>query len=264
MERQHLWGLAASAECPSACGGNEDEAHLLRCPHPARQSPRAALYHSLTATFRPHHADPWLRQILLSFLALFDPSITYNLDALTAPYSRLLDLQSALGAESLAYGHFHQSWVSLQQNYLSSQGHPCDRRQAKTLVTKWAQLFQKAAREQWAVRNGHLHDTLVDQNPHAETLLRLTVKQLYADMASLPSTDQEAIFGDITLEARLALPPQHLQDWVLFAKPVISYIKKQAHLRPAANTDIRDFFLPMQGHQAPPGRPPGRPRRRSM
>ena len=83
-------------------------------------------------------------------------------------------------------------------------------------------------------------------------------------MASLPSKDQEALFGDITLEARLALPPQHLHDWVLFAKPVISYIKKQAHLRPAANTDIRDFFLPMQGHQAPPGRPPGRFRRRSM
>jgi hypothetical protein len=256
MERQHCWGLAASGECPSACGCNEDEPHLLRCPHPARQTPRTSLYQSLVATFRPHHADPWLRQILLSFLALCDPSVTYNLDALTEPYRRLLEHQSALGAESLAYGHFHQSWVSIQQNYLRSQDLPCDRRQATTLVTKWAQLFQKSARDQWEVRNGHLHDSIEDQNPHADTLLRLTVKQLYEDMDSLPAKDQEAVFGDITLEDRLVLPPIQLRDWILFAKPVISYIKKHAH---QDNTDIRDFFLPQQPHPAPPGRPPGRP-----
>jgi hypothetical protein len=57
---------------------------------------------------------------------------------------------------------------------------------------------------------------------------------------------------------------QHFLLWVLFTKPVISYVKKQVHLRPAANTGIRDFFFPMQAHQAPPGRPPGRPYRRSM
>jgi hypothetical protein len=59
-----------------------------------------------------------------------------NGDLNVPPYRRLLEKQSVLGADSLAYGYFHQSWVPIQQAYLCSQGLPCDRRQAQTLVTK--------------------------------------------------------------------------------------------------------------------------------
>ena len=150
MERQHRWGLAASGDCPSGCGGDEDEPHLLRCPHLARQPPRTSLHKALVATFNSRHADPWLRQILLSFLALCDPSIQYNLAPLTPPYQRLLAQQSALGAESLFYGYFHKSWVRLQHNYLCSQSLPCEQRQAKSLVATWAHLLIML-RQHWVV-----------------------------------------------------------------------------------------------------------------
>jgi hypothetical protein len=261
MERHHRWNITASSECPSACGGDEDETHLIRCPHPARQPPRTSLHAALVATFDQRHVDPWLRQILLSFLALSDPSICYNLDALTHPYRRLLEDQSSLGAESLYFGYFHKSWVRLQHAYLRSQDLPCERRQARTLVTTWAQLFQTTARAQWDIRNAHLHEAAEGQRPHSETLLRITASELYDDIENLSPRDRASVFQNMTLIQRLATPVVHLHAWVKFAKPVIAYIKTHA-LPPTGNTDIRDFFRPLQNHAPPTGRPPGHPSRR--
>jgi hypothetical protein len=71
-------------------------------------------------------------------------------------------------------------------------------------------------------------------------------------MDCLPTRDQEALFGDITNAERPEIPPIQLSDWIQFAKPVVSYVKTNSHLRIADNSDIRDFFLPQQSHPAPP------------
>jgi hypothetical protein len=224
-------------------------------PTPGASGPRTSLHASLVASFDRRNADPWLRQILFSFLALSDPSISYNLDALTHPYRCLLENQSLLGAESMYFGYFHTSWVRLQPAYLRSQGLPCERRQAQTLVTTWAQLFQTTARAQWDIRNHHLHEATEGQKPHAETLLRITASELYDDIAGLSRRDRESVFQNMTLAQRLATPPAHLCVWVNFAKPILAYIKKHA-LPPTANTDIRDFFRPPPQPHAQPARTP--------
>ncbi len=185
--------------------------------------------------------------------------IQYNLALLTPPYQRCLAQQSALGAESLFYGYFHKSWVRLQHNYLCSQSLPCERHQAKALVATWALLFQTTARAQWDIRNRHLHDAVDAAQPHKEVLLRLTAQKLYDALDIVSSRDKDAIFQNLTLAQRLESPYAHLQAWVQFAKPVLSYVLKHGRRRPAGNTDIRDFFQPILPLPYPPGRPPGLP-----
>jgi hypothetical protein len=54
--RQHRMQLTPSAACTSACGALlEDEAHLLRCPHPARCSIYPTLAKTLHKIFNKHH-----------------------------------------------------------------------------------------------------------------------------------------------------------------------------------------------------------------
>jgi hypothetical protein len=75
--RQHQMRMSPSSNCPSNCGcTSEDDAHLLRCPHPDRQLHISNLLRDLRTLFDRHHVDPWLRQILFSVIVGIHPLTT--------------------------------------------------------------------------------------------------------------------------------------------------------------------------------------------
>jgi endonuclease/exonuclease/phosphatase family metal-dependent hydrolase len=241
--RQFRFQLSASAGCPSTCGClDETDTHLLRCPHPTRKRIHSALLLELRSTYDSHSADPWLRQLLSSILASFDPSIPYNLTPLTAPYTALAQAQSSLGPDALFYGFFHRSWVVLQDAYLRTLGLPNERNQARLLVEKWAHLFQKATRSQWAVRNGHLHDSNTHAPSYARTLLLAEARNIYSLSDRLLFHDRMAVYQSISLEDRLAFATSRLKRWIKHVTPILKISIRQANERPPGNLDIRDFF----------------------
>jgi hypothetical protein len=206
----------------------------------------------LKATYNKHAADPWLRQILAAILASLDPDIPYKLDALTPPYQDLLAAQTSLGPDSVFYGFFHHSWVSLQDDYLRKLGRPRDRNQARLLVELWAHLFQKAARSQWTARNGHLHDSSPDAPSYARTLLLAQVRNIYSLSDQLLFHDRSAVYQSISMTDRLEFTTIRLKRWVTHVTPILKISIRQAKARPPGNLDIRDFFsLPRPPEDAP-------------
>jgi hypothetical protein len=251
--RQHKMGMSPSSHCPSNCGCTmEDDAHLLRCPHPDRQLHFPNLLQELRKIFVSHHVDPWLRQILFSILAGVHPGTTFNLAALTTPYRHLVTAQRGLGTLSLFYGVFHVSWVTLQDRYLKHQQKPRDRNQARHTVELMAHHFQATARSQWATRNEHLHKESPTHQPYSRTLLLQETRQIYASLPLILFLDRPAITNGISLADRLQFPSPRLKQWLLRIRPTMRLSLRQARTRPNHTPDIRTFF-----HQV---RPPERTR----
>jgi hypothetical protein len=243
QQRLFRFHLSPSASCPSACGcPTETDTHLLRCSHPERRKIHSDSILEFRATFTKHNADPWLRQILLSILATFDPSITYTFAHFTQPYRELVAAQASLGPDALYYGFFHHSWVSLQNDYLRNTGRPRDRNQACLLVEQWAHLCQKTMRSQWAARNSHLHDSTPDDPSYARTLLLAETRNIYSLSDRILFHDREAIYQAIPLANRLQFTTTRLKRWVTHVTPILKMSLRQAKDRPPGNLDIRDFF----------------------
>jgi hypothetical protein len=241
--RQFRFKLSPAADCPSNCGCDaETDSHLLLCPHPERRGIYATSHKALLATGRQHHADPWLNQILASVLARYDPSIRFNLAGLTPPYRALVTAQTALGHASLFYGFFHQSWLTLQDDYLRTLGHPRDRHQARHLIVLWAHQFQAMARAQWDARNHHLHDSTPDAQPYVHQLLLARTRNIYSLSDLLLFHDRAAVYHDIPLADRLQFSSSRLKNWISHVTPIIKISLRQAKDRPPGNRDIRDFF----------------------
>jgi hypothetical protein len=243
QQRQFRFGLSPSASCPSDCGCLEEtDTHLLHCPHPDRQRLHSDLHLAIRSTPRKHNADPWLRQILFSLLSTAAAPIPFTLASLTLPYTDLIAAQSAMGPDSLFYGFFHHSWVSLQEAYLRNLGLPHDRNQARLLVEHWAHLFLNAARSQWNARNGHLHDSSPDAVPYARTLRLAETRAIYNAKELLLFHDRDAIYQAVSLEDRLQFSTPRLKRWITHVTPILKISLRQAKERPPGNLDIRDFF----------------------
>jgi hypothetical protein len=185
---------------------------------------------------------------LASVLALYDPSIRFNLSALTQPYRDLVHAQQALGRASLIYGFFHQSWLTLQDEYLRHCGHPRDRNQARHLIGLWAHQFQAMARSQWDARNHHLHDSTPDATPYAHQLLLARTRNIYSLSDLILYHDRAAVYHNIPLAERLQYSSFRLKHWISHVTPILQMSLRQAKARPPGNSDIRDFF----GNPRPP------------
>jgi hypothetical protein len=241
--RQFRFHLSPSPNCPSDCGCvEESESHLLRCPHLDRKALHQTSLTKIRAISRQHHADPWLLQILFSIMSNYDSAITFNLHSLTLPYRALIRTQAALGADALFYGLFHHSWVDLQHAYLGRLGHPRDRNQASHLIALWGHQFQSAARDQWTLRNSHLHDSSASAIPYARSLLLAEVRAIYSVQELLLFHDRGAVYQSFSLEDRLEFSTPRLKRWIIHVTPIIKISLTQARARPPGNRDIRDFF----------------------
>ena len=254
LHRQHRMNLSPSAHCPSDCGStDEDESHLLCCPHPDRRLNSDQLLRDLRSMFATYNLDPWLRQILFSYISVVLPSLTFNFTALTPAYHALVAAQAELGPHALFYGIFHSSWVQLQDNYLQHMHLPNDKHQARRAIETLAHHFQATARRQWDTRNGHLHDESPSHQPsYSRILLQAETRQIYNNLPQLLFLDRPAITNGIPLADRLQFPTLRLRQWIEHVRPIIRISLKQAATRPAHTPDIRSFF--------PHGRPPEPPR----
>jgi hypothetical protein len=248
--RQHRMQLTPSAACTSACGALlEDEAHLLRCPHPARCSIYPTLAKKLHQIFNKHHVDPWLRQLLLSGIAAVHPATPCNLTALTTPYRDLASNQARLGSHALFYGFFHRDWIRLQDDYLRSQQKPTERNQSRHAFELIAMHFQATARAQWDTRNHHLHASQEDQQPFTRTVACQETAIIYDQLHLILPLDRPAITQGITLLDCLEHSTPRLQRWLRRTRPLFKFSQRQAKERPAHTSDIRSYFST--------GRPPG-------
>ena len=243
LQRQHKFGLSPLAACPSDCGcPEEDDSHLLRCPNRDRRAVFTALKKDLTESFNSHHADPWLRQILLSHLANFDGDITFNLAALTAPYLHLVAGQSALGDDALFYGFFHKAWHQLQHAYLKQQNKPRDRNQATSTVKFWITRFQQAAHDLWLIRCHHLHGKTGSAGSSFTRInLMADVRTQYDSYDHVLHKDQ-VIYENLALEEREEHSILQLKTWLKFAKPLIKKSLDDAAIIGARGSKITDFF----------------------
>ena len=244
MQRQRKYGMSPLAACPSDCGcPEEDDTHFLRCPNPERLAVFTSLRTDLTESFTKHNADPWLRQILFSHLANFDSAVTFNLNALTAPYLQLVEGQSALGEDALFYGFFHQFWHQLQHAYLKQQHKPCDRNQESSTVKFWITRFHKAAHDLWLIRNHHLHRK---EGPAARSfsriILLMEVQDQYTHYNDVLYNDREPIYGNTTEEERKEHSIPQLNQWLKFAKPLITKSCSDAAAVGLRGSRITDFF----------------------
>jgi hypothetical protein len=251
--RQHRMQLSPNAHCTSDCGcQHEDDSHLLRCSHPARQALYPKLVTDLHKIFSRHHVDPWLRQILLSGIAVVHPPTTFNLTTLTNPYRTLATGQGLLGPHALFYGIFHQSWIPLQEAYLRTIHKPTDRNQGRQAVELIALHFQATARAQWDIRNQHLHETHDSLQPYVRTLLSDDIKLIYAQLPDILPLDRPAITQGILLNDRLQQPTNRLRHWLRHVRPIFKTSLQQATTRPPHTMDIRTFF-----HNVRPPEPTG-------
>jgi hypothetical protein len=182
----------------------------------------------------------------------YDSAITFNLHSLTIPYRALIRTQAALGADALFYGLFHHSWVDLQHAYLGRLGHPRDRNQASHLIALWGHQFQSAARDQWTLRNSHLHDSSASAIPYARSLLLAEVRAIYSVQELLLFHDRGAVYQSFSLEDRLEFSTPRLKRWITHVTPIIKISLTQARARPPGNRDIRDFFSLGRPPDGPP------------
>jgi hypothetical protein len=248
--RQHHMHLTPSASCPSECGCLfEDEAHLLRCPHPDRCSIYPKLVLTLRILFQKHHVDPWLRQLLFSSIADAHPATPFNLTALTPQYRTLAANQANLGTSALFFGFFHTDWIRLQDDYLRSQHKPTERNQSRHAIELIAMHFQATARAQWDARNLHLHETHDAQLPFIRTVACQETSLIYGQLDTLLPLDRPAITQGISLPDRLEHSTKRLKHWLRRTRPLFKFSQRQAKQRPAHTHDIRSYF-----HT---GRPPG-------
>jgi hypothetical protein len=130
QEQQHKFHQSPSPQCPSSCGEHENWVHFLRCPHPARLIVWKECQTTLAQTFETWSLDPFLRRLVVYWLARLTDSPDVPLHNLPDEYVMLKTIQDTIGVDSILFGYFKTDWVKLQHRYLVTRDLPHSRNQA--------------------------------------------------------------------------------------------------------------------------------------
>jgi hypothetical protein len=181
---------------------------------------------SLKATFDRQNVDPYLRR---SLTRLLDPYTHATTDTSQLPpeYLLLLHSQRSLGTDSLMFGFFHTSWITMQHRYLGFRKLPRNKNQATTTIKNWVHLIFSSLHELWLLRNEHLHGRS-PQSLHSYKRLQLLgeIVDLYAKKGLLLASDRDILSQPV--EHWESQSTTTLRSFLAFAKPVATISIRQA------------------------------------
>ena len=175
-------------KCPLCKMHVEDWSHILRCPHPDRETWRTTTLEKLNAKCIATKTRPAIQRILNDGLAgwFVHPSTDFRLDPLAYPEDvrRIIMSQNDVGWHQLFLGRFATEWSEIQDVYFIRINQEAQDKKLKRTGQRWQVVLIGFLWEQWwAVwesRNKDLHGFDAKTKAQAETReAHRTLRELY-------------------------------------------------------------------------------------
>lgn len=216
-------------ECPTCLSPQENNHHVLQCPHPSRAKWRQQTILK-SGQYKAGEVDPHLLDILRDGLTRYHLELeALRIQDYPAQYSQLICTQNSIGWDQLYKGRWSIQWTQLQDQYAeqSAQTGTLKGKQwllglGRLLIDQWFQV--------WKMRNEDRHTR--DNTNLAELraqLIHTELRHLYTYRLQVCPIDrhlfQESVEAHIQHQSSLDV----LEDWIHTYKPAILASVEQAH-----------------------------------
>lgn len=184
-----------SHACPACSSPQEDNQHVLQCPHPSRLDWRASTMDQLQNNLS-QESNPVLIDILLDGLMRFHRRLPeIQLQQYPQQYHTLIIEQNRIGWEQLYMARWSKEWRRHQTAYTDrqqnngkqSKGHQWSLSFSRLLINQWLKL--------WKLRNTQRHGQDEAQRTHIRRqVLTATLKELYEYREKVCPIDRHIFF----------------------------------------------------------------------
>jgi hypothetical protein len=248
-------------ECPACGSPQEDNTHVIICPHMSRSEWRQATVQKVSQ-YDTNTSDPYLLDILRDGLTRFHRQLDpVRVEDYPGLYHHLITHQNEVGWHHLYCGRWCKEWRLLQNHYMLRQ------RTITASVTSGSWLIGLGRMiidqwiELWKLRNHQRHGKDQEyQSLLRETTLHSALRHIYTYRNQVCPCDRALFHSSAEEHIRQHPSLDTIENWLLTYKEAIeASVAQAARLGLATNRSILEFptFNPIAQPRAQANMPAG-------
>lgn len=240
--RVHKYDPKYSHRCPACHSPDEDDQHVMRCPHHDRQQWRKELIAKVKETAQKQTTRPFMAKLLCEGITAWLENRPPDFQDFSPVYQTLIDRQAQIGWHNLLKGRFALEWAHLQEEYLIERNERSSRANGLAWTTNMIDAIWESWLELWTLRNEQRHGS--DEFTRARARYEQAAREvsLAYEKRDLVMIQERRLF-DTPLEERLQGTAAQLRQWLhTFQTLIDQSANEAAEVAVQGVNSIRDYF----------------------